>query len=49
MPEKKGVRVEKGTGWRGRDWSKEELEGEELEGKGEIEGVTHNIQLKQKK
>ena len=27
MPEKKGVRVEKGTGWRGRDWSKEELEG----------------------
>ena len=38
MPKKKGVRVEKGTGGRGRDWSREELEWEELDGDGKMEG-----------
>ena len=38
MHEKKGVRVEKGTGWRGRDWSREGLEGEGLDGEGKMEG-----------
>ena len=34
MPDKKGVRVEKGTDCRGRDRSGDELEGEGLDEKG---------------
>ena len=40
MHEKKGVRVEKGTGWRGKDWSREELEGEGLDGRERWRGQT---------
>ena len=47
MPEKKGGRIDRGLEREGLEG--EELEGEELEGKGEMEGVTHNKQLEQKK